>query len=166
MVIKSLFGPLYMMFYRLLSLFRNVQIGNQCHINRVVFKGKARIEDRCRLIGRPSIEIGHDFYMNAGCHLLGEIVIGDSVMIGPQTVFWGRDHGMVMGLKINQQPHKYEKICIGDDVWIGANVTILKGVNIAEGAVVGAGAVVTKNIPAYSIVAGVPAKIIGSRKDL
>jgi acetyltransferase-like isoleucine patch superfamily enzyme len=73
---------------------------------------------------------------------------------------------MSMGIKMNQQPHKYEKIRIEDDVWIGANVTILKGVNIAEGAVVGAGAVVTKNVPSYSIVAGVPAKIVGSRRDL
>ncbi len=166
MIIKSFFGPFYMMLYRIMALSKDVKIGNQCYINRVTFKGRATIEDRCRMIGHPIIEIGHDFYMNAGCHFLGEIVIGDNVLIGPQTVFWGRDHGMDVGKKINEQPHKYEKIIIGDDVWIGANVTVLKGVNIAEGAVVGAGAVVTKNVRAYSIVAGVPAKIIGSRDDL
>jgi virginiamycin A acetyltransferase len=55
------------------------------------------------------------------------------------------------------------KTRIGNDVWIGANVIIRRGVTIADGAVVGAGAVVLNNVPAYSIVAGVPAKIIKYR---
>ncbi len=58
---------------------------------------------------------------------------------------------------------EYERIVIGNDVWIGANATILDGVNIQDGAIVGAGSVVTKNVPAYAIVGGVPAKIIRYR---
>ncbi len=57
------------------------------------------------------------------------------------------------------------KTVIGNDVWIGANVIIKKGITIADGAVVGAGAVVLHDVPAYSIVAGVPAKIIKYRFD-
>lgn len=55
------------------------------------------------------------------------------------------------------------KIVIGHDVWLGANALILDGVTVGNGAVVGAGAVVTKNVPPYAIVAGVPAKIIRHR---
>ena len=51
---------------------------------------------------------------------------------------------------------------IGDKVWIGMNVTILKGVNVGEGSIIAAGSVVTNNVPAHSIVAGVPAKVIKS----
>ena len=56
------------------------------------------------------------------------------------------------------------KTVIGNDVWIGANVSIMAGVNIGDGCVIAAGAVVTKDIPAHSIVGGVPAKVIKNRK--
>lgn len=63
---------------------------------------------------------------------------------------------------------KYEAVSkgdikVGDDVWIGQNAIILSGVNIGQGAVIAAGAVVTKDVPPYAIVAGVPAKIIRYR---
>lgn len=58
---------------------------------------------------------------------------------------------------------EYETITIGSDVWIGAEAIVMDGVTIGHGAIVAAGAVVTKNVPPYAIVGGVPAKIIKYR---
>lgn len=60
---------------------------------------------------------------------------------------------------------EYSRIEIGNDVWIGAHAIVLDGVNINDGAIVGAGAVVTKNVPAFSVVGGIPAKVIRYRFD-
>jgi len=59
-------------------------------------------------------------------------------------------------------PRKVGKVIIGENSWIGLNVVILAGVSIGKNSVVAAGAVVTKNIPAFSVAAGNPAKIIKS----
>ena len=125
--------------------------------------GAAVIEPYCRLNGDPKITIGDHFYMNANCHLLGEITIGNDVQIGPQTVIWGRDHGMKKDVLIRTQPHNKKSIHIDDDVWIGAHVTILKGVHIGKGAVIGAGSVVTNDIPEYAIAVGNPVRVIRYR---
>ena len=161
LLFKSLLTPFYMLFYKIYIYFiKNVMIGRNSYIRRTSFKGRARIEDGCRISGNPLIVIGKNFYLNANCHLLGEIAIGDDVMIGPQTILWGRDHGIKKNKLMNQQKYNSKPIIIKNNVWIGANVTILKGVTIGEGAVIGAGSVVTKNIQSKHIVAGVPAKSI------
>ena len=132
-------------------------------ISRVVFGGKTLVETGTRMIGVPNICIGNNFYINAYCHLLGEIYIGNDVQIGPQTVMWARDHKFAKGQAIREQGHESAAIVIGNDVWIGAHCTILKGVVIGDGAVVAAGAVVTKDVPPMAVVAGVPAKVIKVR---
>ena len=62
------------------------------------------------------------------------------------------------------QPYDLQPIVIDDDVWIGSNCTITAGVHIGTGSIVGANSVVTKDVPPYSIVGGVPATVIGTRK--
>lgn len=57
-----------------------------------------------------------------------------------------------------------KKVCIGNDVWIGMRSIIMPGVKIGDGAVIGAGAIVTKDVPAFAVVGGVPAKVIKYRK--
>lgn len=156
-------ADIYFFFRRMGLLTKGVNIGDHCAFVRVKFLGKAKIEPYCRMIGDPEIVIGDTFYMNVGCHILGNIVIGNDVQIGPKTVIWGRDHGIRRDKLIREQPHVKKTISIGNDVWIGANVTILKGVTIGDGAVVGAGSVVTKDVPSYAIVAGNPARVIKER---
>ena len=143
---------------------KNIIIHHHTVFSNVIFKGSAKIEPYCRLNGDSKIIIGDNFYMNAFCHILGEITFGDNVMIGPQTIIWGRDHGIKKDAPMNKQPHTKAPIVIGDDVWIGANVTVLKGVKIGDGVVIGAGSVVTKDIPPYAIVVGNPARIVKYRE--
>ncbi len=143
---------------------KGVVIHNNCTFSNIIFKGKAIIEPYCRIVGDPQIVVGNNFYLNAHCHMLGEISFGDNVMIGPKTVLWGRDHGIAIGKPIRDQKHQSEPIFIGNDVWIGANVTILKGVRVEDGAVIGAGSVVTKDIPAYAIAVGNPTRVVKYRK--
>jgi maltose O-acetyltransferase len=145
---------------------QGVVVRGGAHISRVRFLGTALVEPHSRMVGDPLITCGDDFYVNAGCHFLGEITFGDHVMIGPQTVIWGRDHGLDMASPMKKQAHSKAPIHIADDVWIGANVTILKGVRIGSGAVVGAGAVVTRDVPDLAIMAGNPARIIRYRSDV
>ena len=144
---------------------KGVYIYNNCRFYGVKFLGKATIEPYCRINGYPGtgIIIGNNFYMNSGCHILGEIEIGNDVLIGPKTVMWSRDHGIAKNELIRKQPHRYEKIKIGNDVWIGANVTILKGITIGNGAVIGAGTVVVKDVPEYAVVVGNPGRVIKYR---
>ncbi len=75
-------------------------------------------------------------------------------------------HECKYGELIRLQGSPAKGVTIGDDVWIGQNAIIMPGVTINNGAVVGAGAVVTKDVAAYDIVGGVPARVIKSRKDM
>lgn len=142
---------------------KGVQIQKHVYFNNLEFRGTASLGEYSRLTGDPKIIIGNNFYCNATCHFLGDITFGDDVLIGPQTIIWGRDHGIEPGLEIRLQKKTKSPIVIGNNVWIGANVTILKGVHIADGAVIGAGAVVTKDIPQNAIAHGNPAKVIKFR---
>jgi acetyltransferase-like isoleucine patch superfamily enzyme len=154
----------YFFFKKIPYRMNGVQIHEHCSFSRVKFLGKAIIEPYCRLHGDPQITIGGNFYMNIGCHLLGDITIGNDVLIGPKTIMWGRDHGIEKKMPIRIQPYIIKPIIIGNDVWIGANVTILKGVTINDGVVIGAGSVITKDIPDYAVTVGNPGKIIKYRE--
>jgi galactoside O-acetyltransferase len=96
----------------------------------------------------------------------GRIVIGNDVMIGPNAVLRASNHGAErIDVPMWNQPHTGGTIEIGDDVWIGANVVVVPNVKIGSHAIVAAGAVVTRDVPDYALAAGVPARVIGDRRD-
>ncbi len=96
----------------------------------------------------------------------GGVEIGDDVRIGHRTSILTSDHIWTSrDVPIHRQGLEAAKVTIGSDVFVGCNATILKGVTIGDGAVVAAGSVVTRDVPEYAIVAGVPAKQIGARGE-
>ena len=94
-----------------------------------------------------------------------KVIFKKKIVVGPGLTIIAGDHNFTeVGKFICDQHHKSpeddQDVIIESDVWIGCNVTLLSGVNIGRGSVVAAGAVVTKSFPPYSIIGGVPAKLI------
>lgn len=92
--------------------------------------------------------------------------IGDDVMIAPNVALLSRMHSHNRtDIPMSLQGYEDERpVIVGNDVWIGRNVVVMPGVKIGTGSIVAAGAIVTKDVPSYSIVAGVPAQKIKDRK--
>jgi acetyltransferase-like isoleucine patch superfamily enzyme len=88
-------------------------------------------------------------------HASKSVVIGERVLISWDCVIMDRDYH-----SINQQAEHIKPVMIEDDVWIGCRCIILKGVKIGRNAIIGAGSIVTKDIPAYAVAGGNPARII------
>lgn len=115
----------------------------------------------------PELSIGDNSGVGVNCELSGRIVIGKNVMMGPNCILRTYSHRHDrLDIPMNEQGFEDEQIMhIGDDVWIGTNVIILPGANIGSHCIIGAGAVVTKDVPDYAIVGGVPAKILRMRNE-
>lgn len=122
----------------------------------------------------PSIRIGDNCSIGEFCHITAchSITIGNGVLTGRFVYISDNSHGDYsrnsleeqLALRPTLRPLGVKgSVNIGDNVWIGDRVTILSGVTIGEGAIVAANAVLTHDVPAYTIVGGVPAKVI---KDL
>lgn len=115
--------------------------------------------------GGREIEIGNSSAIGLNARISGPLTIGDDVMMGPNVSIFTQNHeteNIYKPMRLQTAPK--EKVTIGNDCWIGANAVILPGVTIGNGVIVGAGAVVTKSVPDYAVVGGVPAKIIKMRE--
>lgn len=130
------------------------------NVLRIQIGKNTSIHIGCFITGR-NITIGENTVINRSSYLDGraQLTIGSNVSISPHTFLISLDHDPQSSSFDTLATH----VIIGDYVWIGVRATILPGVTIGNGCVVGAGAVVTKSFKAFSIVAGVPAKIIGER---
>lgn len=127
------------------------------------------IHSTCRVVFPNTIskdfELGPYSLVSRGAYICGQVKAGKYVMFAPDVTIAGADHvfdqpGVPMYFA--GRPDLPDTV-IQDDVWIGARVYILAGVTIGRGSIIAMGSVVTKDVPAYSIVGGVPAKLIRPR---
>lgn len=145
------------------------------HLLRPLFArhGSNLIFDPSGIYSFKSIEIGDDVFIGSGASFsaaISRIRIGSKVMFGPGVIIRGGNHNtLVVGAYMadvhEKLPGDDEDVVIENDVWVGAGAIILKGVRISRGSIVAAGAVVTKSFPPYSIIGGVPARLIRHRWD-
>lgn len=150
----------------------NPTVGHDDHLYSKK-QGTIQIGKRCRILPGAflasycgSIELGDDITVNPYCVLYGHggLKIGDKTRIAAHTVIVPANHVFAdPNQSLTGQGLTREGITIGSDVWIGAGCRIVDGVQIGDGCVVGAGSVVTKNLPAFSIAVGVPARVVGQR---
>jgi acetyltransferase-like isoleucine patch superfamily enzyme len=133
-----------------------VALGDEVTINRLVMLTG----------GRGGIRLGSQVEINNMTIVdgTGGVEIGERTLIGPGVRIISYQHRFAGRQPVRQQASDAKPIVIGRDAWIGANAVILAGVTIGEGAVIGAGAVVSKDVPAWSIAAGVPARLVRCRE--
>lgn len=163
------------------KIYSNTRITCSAISNGVIIGNESRITDsiineKCEIARRNNIQysqIGKGTYTGENT-VIQRANVGKYCAISWNVSIGGRNH--CMHALCLTQPHRicpnkeiYEygninkKCTVGNDVWIATGAIILRGVEIGDGAVIGAGSVVTKNVPPYAIVAGVPAKIIDYR---
>ena len=163
------------LFYRNASLIRfPIDMRGRKHISL----GRGLTTGRyCRIEAYPAddspdarVIIGAGVQINDFVHITGvsRVSIGNGVLIASRVFISDSDHGVYGGNGAHSSPDippalrplTAKPVVIEDNVWLGENVSVLSGVTIGKGSVIGTGSVVTKDIPAYSIAVGIPARVI------
>lgn len=170
-----------LMYKSKISSGRTLTIGNYVHINAlssegVIFGDNVTILDstiiECTGVIRnlgEGLVIGRNVGIAQKCFIQvrGRVVIGNEVIFGPEVSVFSENHNFDNpGLPVLVQGETRKGVIIEDGVWVGTHAIILDGVRIGKNSVVAAGCLVNKDVPPYSVVAGIPAKIIRTRKDI
>jgi acetyltransferase-like isoleucine patch superfamily enzyme len=149
-------------FFPLGGMFNKLRIGLAGNFLKI---GKnCKIQPRVNFGDGNNIVIGDNCMINENVYIQ-QAIIGNYVMIAPNVAIYSNSHiysrldiPMILQEKTEEQP-----CIIEDDVWIGRNAVIMPAIRIGSGSIIGAGAVVTKNVEPYSIMGGVPARLIKKR---
>jgi acetyltransferase-like isoleucine patch superfamily enzyme len=156
-----------------LHLVKIVNYYNYSHVapkRRIRFGSKPNVSPDVVFSNPERIIIGDRVHIGSRCHLwagpaTGRIQIGDDVLFGPEVMVTAATYRYNDGGPVTDQAMDEADIVIGDDVWLATRVVVLPGARIGAGAIVAAGATVKGEVPPYAIVAGSPAKVVGSRKQ-
>lgn len=142
-----------------------IEIGNGCYIGD--FSLLTAWDQYGQQTFTPHISIGDNCHIGSHAHItaINRIEIGNNVLTGTKVLITDNSHGRFSPEELDIAPSErplYSKgaVIIEDNVWIGEKATILANVRIGKGAVIAANSVVTHDVPAHSMVAGVPAKIV------
>jgi acetyltransferase-like isoleucine patch superfamily enzyme len=154
-------------------LLRMVHYYNYSHVRprRLADIGPGvRMAPNVSMMNAERIKIGAYSHIGARCSLwagksVGRVTLGHHALLGPEVFITAANYRVEPGTPIMDQPMDERDVVIGDDVWLGARVMVVAGVEIGDGCIIGASSVVTRSIPAGSIAAGNPARILGRRGD-
>lgn len=140
-----------------------------CKVKKITFGKNVRIYNNVVFWGDGEIVIGDNVQIGYNTIIFasenGGVEIGNDVNIAANCYIIDMNHGTAANQKVSAQANDCEKIAIGNDVWIAASTTVLKGSQIPDGVVIGANSVVNKPLEPYCIYAGSPAKKIKEREE-
>jgi len=157
----------YLPHSRLIPLSNRLRMWYMAKVLKVMpFDKNSKFESGIYISDSRQLKIGKHARINENAFLQGSIQIGDYVMIAPNVSIYSKTHNHhdVKAPMVLSGESETKTVIIEDDVWIGINTVILPGIKIGKGSIVGANSVVTKDVAPYTIVGGVPAKLIRSRR--
>jgi acetyltransferase-like isoleucine patch superfamily enzyme len=136
---------------------RGIRLGSRVEIEHDVY---------LKLVAATArLDVGDFTFIGRGCEIdvSQSVTIGAHSLLAPNVFITDHTHNHERGRLLDEQGIRSRPVTIGNDVWIGTGAVILAGVHVGDGAIVGAGAVVTRDVAANTIVAGIPARVMGER---